>query len=93
MVGADDAHGPLTVGLSVGCTLAAGYGDTSAGQMTSSMPARAWFIGGSLVFTDTGGRRVGLGDWRPEKIGHYGRFDVQEVDRAAGRCLSAASGR
>ena len=27
----------------------------------------------------TGGRRVGLGDWRPEKSGHYGRFDVQEV--------------
>ena len=27
----------------------------------------------------TGGRRVGLGDWRPEKSGLYGRFDVQEV--------------
>ncbi len=26
-----------------------------------------------------GGRRVGLGDWRPEKSGHYGRFDVEEV--------------
>ena len=25
------------------------------------------------------GRRVGLGDWRPEKSGHYGRFDVKEV--------------
>ena len=27
----------------------------------------------------TGGRRVGLGDWRPEKSGHYGRFDVKKV--------------
>ena len=27
----------------------------------------------------TGGRRVGLGDWRPEKSGHYGRFDVETV--------------
>ena len=26
-----------------------------------------------------GGRRVGLGDWRPEKSGYYGRFDVEEV--------------
>ena len=27
----------------------------------------------------TGGRRLGLGDWRPEKSGHYGRFDVEKV--------------
>ncbi len=27
----------------------------------------------------TGGRRVGLGDWRPEKSGHYGRFNVEKV--------------
>ena len=27
----------------------------------------------------TGGRRVGLGDWRPEKSGHFGRFDVEKV--------------
>ena len=27
----------------------------------------------------TGGRRIGLGDWRPEKSGHYGRFDVEKV--------------
>ena len=26
-----------------------------------------------------GGRRVGLGDWRPEESGQYGRFDVEEV--------------
>ena len=29
----------------------------------------------------TGGRRVGLGDWRPEKSGHYGRFDVEKVTK------------
>ena len=27
----------------------------------------------------TGGRRVGLGDWRPEKSGHYGKFNVEKV--------------
>ena len=27
----------------------------------------------------TGGRRVGLGDWRPEKSGLFGRFDVENV--------------
>ena len=26
-----------------------------------------------------GGRRIGLGDWRPEKSGFYGRFDVEDV--------------
>ena len=29
------------------------------------------------------GRRVGLGDWRPEKSGHYGRFDVDVVTELA----------
>ena len=28
---------------------------------------------------DIGGRRIGLGDWRPEKSGHFGRFKVTEV--------------
>ena len=27
----------------------------------------------------TGGQRVGLGDWRPEKSGHFGRFNVEKV--------------
>ena len=26
-----------------------------------------------------GGRRIGLGDWRPEKGGTFGRFDVKHV--------------
>ena len=26
-----------------------------------------------------GGRRIGLGDWRPEKSGFHGRFDVEDV--------------
>ena len=25
------------------------------------------------------GRRIGLGDWRPEKSGVFGRFDVEDV--------------
>ena len=28
---------------------------------------------------DIGGRRIGLGDWRPQKSGHYGRFEVKEI--------------
>ena len=28
---------------------------------------------------DISGRRIGLGDWRPEKSGHYGRFEVAEL--------------
>ena len=37
-----------------------------------------------------GGRRVGLGDWRPQTSGHYGRFDVKGRDQAAGRGLRPA---
>lgn len=29
-----------------------------------------------LAWLDLAGRRVGLGDWRPEKSGHHGRFVV-----------------
>ena len=32
-----------------------------------------------MAWLATGGRRIGLGDWRPEKSGHYGRFDVEKV--------------
>ena len=39
-----------------------------------------------------GGRRVGLGDWRPEKSGLYGRFNVKEVTELPDACLSAAGG-
>ena len=28
---------------------------------------------------DIAGRRIGLGDWRPEKSGHYGRFEVTDI--------------
>ena len=28
---------------------------------------------------DIGGRRIGLGDWRPEKSGQYGRFTVSSI--------------
>ena len=31
------------------------------------------------TWLDIGGRRIGLGDWRPEKSGSYGRFSVKEV--------------
>ena len=29
---------------------------------------------------DIGGRRIGLGDWRPEKSGRYGRFELVSID-------------
>lgn len=34
------------------------------------------------TWLDIGGRRIGLGDWRPEKSGHYGRFEVVSVKAA-----------
>lgn len=48
----------------------AGIADVDAEQVDSTQ-LKAWLA--------LGGRRVGLGDWRPEKSGHYGRFDVAEV--------------
>lgn len=35
---------------------------------------------------DIAGRRIGLGDWRPQKSGHYGRFElvsIESVDQSA----------
>ena len=32
------------------------------------------------TWLDIGSRRIGLGDWRPEKSGHYGRFEVLAVE-------------
>lgn len=29
---------------------------------------------------DIGGRRIGLGDWRPEKSGRYGRFELESIE-------------
>lgn len=29
---------------------------------------------------DIAGRRIGLGDWRPEKSGTYGRFETVSID-------------
>ena len=31
------------------------------------------------AWIDIAGRRVGLGDWRPDKSGHYGRFEAQSI--------------
>ena len=31
------------------------------------------------TWLDIGGRRVGLGDWRPEKSGHYGRYELVAI--------------
>ena len=33
-----------------------------------------------LRWLDIGGRRVGVGDWRPERSGQYGRFDVEDIE-------------
>ena len=30
---------------------------------------------------DIGGRRIGLGDWRPQRSGHYGRFETIRIDK------------
>ncbi|MDE2822718.1 MAG: hypothetical protein OXK79_04360 [Chloroflexota bacterium] len=31
------------------------------------------------AWLDIGGRRIGLGDWRPSKSGHYGRFTTTAI--------------
>ncbi len=36
-------------------------------------------LGRLETWLDIGGRRIGLGDWRPEKSGQYGRFSVYEI--------------
>lgn len=33
-----------------------------------------------LRWLSLAGRRIGLGDWRPQKSGHYGRFEVLECE-------------
>lgn len=33
-----------------------------------------------LVWLDIGGRRLGVGDWRPEKSGQFGRFEVEAIE-------------
>ena len=40
-----------------------------------------------------GGRRIGLGDWRPEKSGFHGRFDVEDVtELTAGEAARPSQG-
>ena len=34
------------------------------------------------LWLDIAGRRIGLGDWRPEKSGDYGRFEVTSISPA-----------
>ena len=51
-----------------GCTFTV---DTDPEQVDLSQ-LRQWL--------DIGGRRVGLGDWRPAKSGEHGRFDVEEIE-------------
>ena len=31
------------------------------------------------TWLDIAGRRIGLGDWRPQKSGHFGRFEVKDI--------------
>ena len=33
---------------------------------------------------DIAGRRIGLGDWRPEKSGDYGRFETVRIEEVNG---------
>ena len=33
-----------------------------------------------LTWLDIGGRRLGVGDWRPQKSGQYGRFEVEAIE-------------
>ena len=31
------------------------------------------------TWLDIAGRRIGLGDWRPAKSGHFGRFETLSI--------------
>ena len=33
---------------------------------------------------DIAGRRIGIGDWRPEKSGHYGRYEMTDISKIKG---------
>jgi len=33
-----------------------------------------------VTWLDIGGRRLGIGDWRPQKSGQYGRFSVETIE-------------
>ena len=35
------------------------------------------------TWLDIAGRRIGLGDWRPEKSGDYGRFETVTIEAVA----------
>ena len=37
-------------------------------------------IGQLQAWLAIAGRRVGLGDWRPQRSGHYGRFEVEKIE-------------
>ena len=41
-------------------------------ELVDKMQLESWL--------DIGGRRIGLCDWRPEKSGQYGRFDVKKIE-------------
>ena len=43
-------------------------------ELVDEQQLRAWL--------DIGGRRIGLGDWRPEKSGEYGRFTTASIEEA-----------
>ncbi len=32
------------------------------------------------AWLDIAGRRIGIGDWRPQRSGHYGRFETASID-------------
>ena len=50
-----------------GCTFEADCDD----ELVSAEQLRQWL--------DIAGRRIGLGDWRPEKSGEFGRFAVADI--------------
>ena len=39
-----------------------------------------------VAWLDIAGRRIGLGDWRPEKSGDYGRFETVRITEDANHC-------
>ena len=36
-----------------------------------------------LTWLDIGGRRIGVGNWRPEKSGRFGRFKLENIQNVS----------
>ena len=79
-----DLNSPLPACPPSSCTTARSAWPTSTRSWWTRRKLTAWLA--------RGGRRIGLGDWRPEKQGGvFGRFDVEDVIKLADGAAATGS--